>query len=697
MLLEDLILKAVAEPNVRGLETLLQNLRCPSVMNNEKVLSKLDLLLESWDENGDLDVLRAGFCLELANLQMRDGAVLRRVLTEAIRKLLPPYLNKPAFIRAMGCRDNAVAPREVVHRFNNLLKLKNNLLVFLRGDNRWGIITNMDTFGGSIALSGIPGGGNYAVPLEGILEYGILFDGNNEVYNVIESGRRRGMKGSDFAAIVKRRSMLPMGEDEIRRFALMNMVPAEFSEDEFNQWWSASGDSGKGASRRPCNARSLKEMETLLEGNEDTRYNASEVALFAKFFTNLRPEVANREAKLLAQVIAGIVPGIPDNMLQETFSPLIGKAPFWPANLADASLESLEVWGNIAVKQLDALVKATAAIFQEEYIICCMLRLPLRCLNAFSGCVDMELLEDTVLVMRSISADLLLWIWKNRKKLPREMLSVVNIDHVVKALNLSSLPKAWLATNRELKTSLLDKEDFQQQIINAADKNADLIAGALHGAIVFSTAECQSLLVKLSRISPEMREYLEGGGASKFAAGQGEKAAAVKRNEPFYTSASSRSRMVNELDMIVNVHVPENREALKTARAHGDFRENSEYDAAKERRNFLSRRRQELERDINNTMPISFVGVKVEDAVVIGSVVELEYIADKKRETFYLLGAWDGNPDRNFLSYRTKLGEVLLGSKVGSKVKTPGKGECLICSVKPLPAEIIAELDHVEE
>ncbi|MEG2076715.1 MAG: hypothetical protein RRY34_09455, partial [Victivallaceae bacterium] len=63
MLLEDLILNAVSEPSVRGLETLLQNLRCPSVMNNEKVLNQLDLLLDFSIRLANTEQARTNNCI----------------------------------------------------------------------------------------------------------------------------------------------------------------------------------------------------------------------------------------------------------------------------------------------------------------------------------------------------------------------------------------------------------------------------------------------------------------------------------------------------------------------------------------------------------------------------------------------------------------------------------------------------------
>ncbi|MBR2871928.1 MAG: GreA/GreB family elongation factor, partial [Lentisphaeria bacterium] len=151
-------------------------------------------------------------------------------------------------------------------------------------------------------------------------------------------------------------------------------------------------------------------------------------------------------------------------------------------------------------------------------------------------------------------------------------------------------------------------------------------------------------------------------------------------------------RMQDELDDLINVQIPENREALKTARAHGDFRENSEFDAAKERRNYLRRRREELEHDLSVIQAMMMKDVVVENTAVIGSVVELEF-SDNTKESYFLLGARDGDPDKKYLSYRSRLGTAILGHSVGDSFEVPGNRQCKLTAVKALPAELIAELD----
>ena len=170
-------------------------------------------------------------------------------------------------------------------------------------------------------------------------------------------------------------------------------------------------------------------------------------------------------------------------------------------------------------------------------------------------------------------------------------------------------------------------------------------------------------------------------------------APAAKTNEPLYSSIASIRKLKEEYDNIVSVEQPKNREALKTARAHGDFRENSEFDAAKERRNFLTRRRSELERIMNQIQAVDLSTVKIEDHAVLGCTVTLED-PNGNAEVYHLLGAWDGNPDKRYLSYKTRMGEAIHHHKVGTTLDLPGGKRAVLAKVEPLSAEIVAELSQ---
>jgi transcription elongation GreA/GreB family factor len=154
--------------------------------------------------------------------------------------------------------------------------------------------------------------------------------------------------------------------------------------------------------------------------------------------------------------------------------------------------------------------------------------------------------------------------------------------------------------------------------------------------------------------------------------------------------------LVAELDNLVKVQVPENNKAIEIARGFGDFRENAEYDAAKERRRFLQRRRSELETLIATVQPINFLEFKADTSKIsMGTEVVLQD-ASGVEKVYSIVGSSDGDPDRNLVSYKTKIGETLLGAKVGDSLTLPDGSKVTVKSIAPLKADLAKELSPEE-
>ncbi len=692
---DELLASALETPSKKTLDTLLAQLATAGNPLPAEVVDQLNLLWEAWGEE-ELDDAQGEFCVGVAALPMPEVAIFRKLLPGAVRAVLPPYLGRNPIMKALGVRDDATSLAEFSLRLKKLLSLKNGLVVFLPSSNRWGMAGAVDNINASLAISAF---GNFgtaaAVPLDIILREAIFLTAGPDLLRLVDASRS--LSSVEFRAIAARRALLPLDDAQLRAMAQAGCARM-MDKPTFEKYWnSAMANTGSSNSRRSCSGRSLKEMDLLLTGEEaqGAPFTEEEAQAFRTFFTNLKADTAVREAKLLSSIIARLQPRASKSLLHEMLSPLLAKAPFWPQNPSRVTLENLSVWGEMPAKILEKLAAATAEVFPEEYLAECAMRLPLKSLNSVLASVGDETLYDIFCEHKVCSADLMLWIWKNRKKRGEELISLVNVDNVSKALSNDNHPKAWGVAMRELRSLLMDDAVFQKQLIEAADGDAMMFAAVLQGALFLSPGERQSLMVKLARISPLLRDYLENGAGQrilKAGIGVNQDDTPVD-NEPNYTSVQSHQRLIKELDDIINVHIPENREALKVARAHGDFRENSEFDAAKERRNFLSRRRGELERELARIQPLHLAGIKVGDTAIIGSEIELSY-SDGEKESFYLLGAWDGNPDRKFLAYRTRLGAAVLNHKVGDDIAAPGNRGCKLTAIRPLPAAIVEELDQ---
>src|SRR6202795_5360458 len=99
----------------------------------------------------------------------------------------------------------------------------------------------------------------------------------------------------------------------------------------------------------------------------------------------------------------------------------------------------------------------------------------------------------------------------------------------------------------------------------------------------------------------------------------------------------------------------------------------------------VMRRKTELEQALQNARGTSFENPDT-SRVSIGTIVTGRDKASKKQETYTILGAWDGDPDRNIISYQTAIGQALLGHKAGETVTLPN-GEFDIASIEAAPVD----------
>ncbi len=659
----------------------------------------LGMLFEAWDnEDGIYDELQANFTIQVLMLKAGDSAVFRRALNNAVKKLLPPYLSKSGLIRTLGLSDSSISLHEALRRYHNLLSVNNNTLAFLSGTARWGIISNVDALAGTLTFDPLAGTGPSSIPLNKLLSEGTMFTRNVDSQRLSAmSGRALG-SGTEYRKIAYNRALSNIDDEHIEMIARATHIPQVMGEEEFVAWWSNTGSLGNSATaalRGSCKARSLQEMNLLLEkelasGNKE-ELTEEQLESYKQFFVKISPALILRESKQFGQVILQLSSFMNDEQLKETLSCLETKCSFLPANIDGASLEVFAPLGDMNVKVLAKVFAALCLFMPVDYMATLCGRMPLKAMNVLAELLDDEdllpALEDA-----PVSADLYMYIWKNRAKRTSALLGVLTIGNVVKVLNQSRLPKAWQSAARDLKTTLMDKADFQGFLLESAGKDVKLITSALQAAHVLASGERQSLLVKFSRLDRSMQEHIESGIGQKLVRDANKDESSNVNEEPMYSSVASIKRLRLELEDIVNVQQPENREALKTARAHGDFRENSEFDAAKERRNFLSRRRSDLERILGQVLAVNFSDVAPALHAVVGSTVTLD-LTTGEQEIYYLLGAWDGNPEKSYLSYKTRLGEAIYNHEVGTQVELPGGKSAVLAKVEVLPAEVIAEMD----
>ena len=122
-----------------------------------------------------------------------------------------------------------------------------------------------------------------------------------------------------------------------------------------------------------------------------------------------------------------------------------------------------------------------------------------------------------------------------------------------------------------------------------------------------------------------------------------------------------------ELERIKKVDRPQNIIAIEEARAHGDLSENAEYDAAKERQQFINARISELGYKIGNADIIDPETLP-RDRVVFGSRVLLENIETGEEARYQLVGPDESNIEEGRISISSPLGQAIIGKRPDDEI-----------------------------
>ena len=106
---------------------------------------------------------------------------------------------------------------------------------------------------------------------------------------------------------------------------------------------------------------------------------------------------------------------------------------------------------------------------------------------------------------------------------------------------------------------------------------------------------------------------------------------------------------------------------LRKAAAHGDLRENAEYEAAKHRQSFLQARAAQLNARIRSLSSLKLEDIP-KDAVAFGSKVYLEDLNTGNEVVYELVTPEEVDPKNGKISVSSPIGRALLNKTVGDDV-----------------------------
>ena len=137
-----------------------------------------------------------------------------------------------------------------------------------------------------------------------------------------------------------------------------------------------------------------------------------------------------------------------------------------------------------------------------------------------------------------------------------------------------------------------------------------------------------------------------------------------------YMTEGKKKELEGELDFLKTFKRKEIVEALEAAKALGDLSENSEYHEARDQQG----RTEDRIREVENLLKTAVIVKKhTSSQVEVGVSVKVKKAGDKEEVIYHIVGAQESDMASNKISYKSPLGQALMGKKKGEefKLKTP--------------------------
>ena len=133
-------------------------------------------------------------------------------------------------------------------------------------------------------------------------------------------------------------------------------------------------------------------------------------------------------------------------------------------------------------------------------------------------------------------------------------------------------------------------------------------------------------------------------------------------------------KLRDELHKLKTVDRPSVIEAIATARAHGDLKENAEYHAAREQQGFIEGRIQEIEGKLSNAEIIDVSKLNTEGRIVFGATVDLADEESGDEIAYQIVGEDEADIKSGLISVTSPIARALIGKSAGdiATVIAPG-------------------------
>ena len=297
-----------------------------------------------------------------------------------------------------------------------------------------------------------------------------------------------------------------------------------------------------------------------------------------------------------------------------------------------------------------------------------------RILNETGQHAELRAMLERSIREHSATSEMLTWLCGDKKDW-NDLINPDLLSAILAALEREQ--HSSIARGSKLQRAVVD----DRELLGEMFKNVDV--GLARDAMrrlqvtpLFDELTKRSLLARMVKVYPELESMIAG-------------AEPQEKTAPLIVSWSSLEKRRAEYEEVVKVKIPENTKEIAIARSYGDLSENFEFKAAKQMQSVLMRRKAELEQMLHDARGTAFENPDT-SRVSIGTVVTLRNAETNSEETYTILGAWDGNPDRHIISYQTAIGQALLGHESGETVSLNtehGAAQFTIASIKAGPPD----------
>jgi len=297
-----------------------------------------------------------------------------------------------------------------------------------------------------------------------------------------------------------------------------------------------------------------------------------------------------------------------------------------------------------------------------------------RILNEAGQHAELRTMLERSIREHSATSEMLIWLCSEKKNWG-DLITPDLLWAILAALEREQ--HSFPGRLSRLQRALIDDRELLGEMFKKVD--AGLARDAMRRlqlTPLFDELTKRSLLARMVKVYPELESMIAG-------------AEPQEKTAPLIVSWSSLEKRRLEYEEIVKVKIPENTKEIAIARSYGDLSENFEFKAAKQMQSVLMRRKAELEHMLHDARGTSFENPDT-SRVSIGTIVTLRNAETNNEETYTILGAWDGDPDRHIISYQTAIGQALLGHEAGETVSLNtehGAAELTILSIEPAPPD----------